>query len=321
MIQCTMYVDGGVHEEIPLEQISEVIPKRENQVWLDLAGEPPERMRLLKEEFGFHDLALEDCVKAGQRPKVDEYPGYYFLVFYSPYWDTQTNRLKARELHCFVGINYVVTIHKEPIPALATARRRWAQNIAMMREGVGFLVYTIMDSIVDEYFPLLDQIDDLIEAQEDRVFHEAPNKILDDIFTLKKDLLYLRKLLAPKRDIFNIISRRDQPLFPPQTQLYLRDVHDHLIRVLEQVDIQREMTVGLLDAYLSTVTNRTNAVMTTLTVVATVLMALGFIAGIYGMNFKHMPELDWPYGYHAAIGLMALVGGVMTWHFRRKGWF
>lgn len=332
-----MYVDGTVREDIPLADISEVIPTTDNQVWLDIEAESPERisatgapsvassasdrMRLLKEEFNFHDLALEDCVKAGQRAKIDEYPGYYFLVFYSPYWDTKRHRVRARELHCFVGTNYLVTVHHEPLPALATALQRWKQNPAMMAQGIGYLVYTIMDSVIDEYFPLLEKLGQSIEVLEDRILQEQGNHSAHNIFRLKRDLLYLRKILAPKRDIFSILARRDQPFFTPQTQPYLRDVYDHLLRILEQVDTQREMTSGLLDAHLTATSNRLNAVMKTLTVVATVLMTLGLIAGIYGMNFTHMPELHWTYGYPAALGLMGASGVVMAWFFRRKHWF
>lgn len=321
MIRCTMYVDGVIREDIPLADISDVIPQAANQVWLDLEGEAPERMQLLKEEFGFHDLSLEDCVKAGQRAKLDEYPGYYFLVFYSPYWDAKKLRIRARELHCFVGPNYLVTVHHEPLPALTTALQRWRHNSAMINQGVGYLVYTIMDSVIDEYFPLLNTLDQQIDALENQILRQQQNHTANDIFRLKRNLLYLRKILAPKRDIFNGLSRRDTPFFTAQTQLYLRDVYDHILRLLEQVDTQREMTAGLLEAYLSSMSNRMNAVMKTLTVAATMLMTWGLIAGIYGMNFKHMPELDWPLGYPMALGLMAVSGGLMAWFFRRKGWF
>lgn len=310
-----------MRDDLPLADISDVIPNKSNQVWLDITGDPNEQMTLLKEEFGFHDLSLEDCVKAGQRAKADEYPGYFFLVFYSPYWDNKSNQILARELHCFVGANYIVTVHHGPVPGIDTARQRWRHNSAMMKEGIGFLLYTIMDSIVDEYFPLLDQIDDFVEDLEVRVLQTPHEQILKQIFGLKKSLIFLRKILAPKRDIFNILSRRDQPLFPPQTQFYLRDVYDHLLRILEQVDTQREMAAGLLEAYLSGLSNRMNAVMKTLTVVATVLMTLGLIAGIYGMNFEHMPELKWPYGYYAALMVMGVIGFGMVWIFRKKRWF
>ncbi|MBI2345318.1 MAG: magnesium/cobalt transporter CorA [Deltaproteobacteria bacterium] len=321
MIRCTTYLNGTIRDDLPLAEISDVIPKAENQVWLDLEGEPPERMQLLKEEFGFHDLSLEDCVKAGQRAKVDEYPGYYFLVFYSPYWDAAHHRIRARELHCFVGPNYLVTAHREPIHAIQTARQRWGQHAAMIPQGIGFLVYTIMDSVIDEYFPLLQQLDASIEALEERLFQPQNEQKPDDLFRLKKNLLYLRKILAPKRDIFNALARRDQPLFSAQTQFYLRDVYDHVIRLIEQVDALREMATSLLDTYLSAVSNKTNTIMKSLTGVATVLMMLGLIAAVYGMNFRHMPELDWPYGYPAAVTLMGLCGFIMALYFRRKRWF
>ncbi|MBI4366131.1 MAG: magnesium/cobalt transporter CorA, partial [Deltaproteobacteria bacterium] len=230
-------------------------------------------------------------------------------------------RIHARELHCFVGANYVVTVHHEPMPALATARVRWRQAVETVTEGIGFLVYTIMDSVVDEYFPLLDRLNEGLEELETRVLQNAADHTSQQIFRLKKNLLHLRKILAPKRDIFNILSRRDQPLFPAQTQFFLRDVYDHLLRILEQVDTQREMAAGLLEAYLSAVANRTNVVMKTLTVAATILMTLSLVAGIYGMNFEHMPELKWRYGYTMALGIMVAVSVVMGLLFRRKKWF
>lgn len=321
MIRCTMYVDGVMREDIPLAEISEIIPDPKNQVWLDLEGESVDQIALLREEFGFHELSLEDCFKAGQRAKIDEYPGYYFLVFYSPALRSDDGDIDAHELHCFVGSNYVVTTHRHPMPALRLAHQRWSQNPAMLNQGVGFLVYTIMDAIIDEYFPLLDHLNDSIEALEDRVLDGDPEATLKEIFRLKKNLLFARRILAPKRDIFNILARRDQPLFSPQTQFYLRDVYDHLIRLLEQVDTQRDMVASLREASISMISNRLNSVMKTLTVIATVLMTLSLIAGIYGMNFDFMPELHWHWGYPAVLGMMAVSGIAMVSYFRRRKWF
>lgn len=321
MIRCTMYIDGVLREDLPVADISDVIPVSDNQVWLDLEGGDVEHIELLREEFGFHELALEDSIKAGQRSKLDEYPGYYFLVFYAPHWDAETQRVQARAVHCFVGPNYLVTVHREPIVALQTARQRWKQKLGLLQQGIGYLVYVLMDCVIDEYFPLLEQFNGTIEHIEEHVFESPTSAVLDQIFTLKKDLLYLRKILSPKRDIFNILSRRDQTLFANQTQPYLRDVYDHLLRLLEQIDLQREMSASLLDVYISATSNRLNAIMKTLTVTATVLMTWSFIAGLYGMNFEWMPELHWKWGYPAALGLMLLSGAGMIQYFRKKKWF
>ena len=300
--------------------ISELRAEEQNIVWADVSDPTSEDFVELAEEFGFHHLSIEDCRNEHQRPKVEEYQGYYFIVLYEAQLAGPSDRLELRELNIFLGKNYLVTVHSRPIRAIDTATRLWHEWMDRAEQGSGLLAYLLIDAIVDDYLPLLDVISERMDALEDSIFGEFRAEAIEEIFSVKKKLLYLRRSITPLRDVFNTLLRREQPIFPRETHVYFQDVFDHLIRVADTIDTLRDMLSSTMDAYLSVSGNRMNQVMKRLTSISTILMSVTLIAGIYGMNFIFMPELRWRYGYVFALLSMVGVGLVLYMYLKKVKW-
>ncbi len=311
----------GFLENVAPQEISDLLENPKTLFWLDLLAPTPDEMALLGSEFGFHRLALEDIEHAHQRAKIEQYDTFYFMILYIIALNGAECGIRTDELALFVGRNYLVTVHREPMPVLAEVADRWKAGVREVSTGIAGVLHSLLDSIVDDYFPVVDALGDRIDALEDAIFDNGGQEALQPLFNLKKDLLYLRKVITPERDGMNVLMRRELPIIEPRSVAYFQDVYDHLVRLTDSVDTFRDILSSALDAYLSVVSNRLNEVMKTLTASATILMSLALIAGIYGMNFHYMPELQWRYGYCAVLGLMLVVGGVLGAYFRRKGWF
>ena len=300
--------------------ISELRVKDENIVWADVSDPTSRDFEELAEEFGFHHLSIEDCQNAHQRPKVEEYAGYYFIVLYEAELAGSNDRLELRELNIFLGKNYLVTVHSRPIRAIETAGRLWHEWMDRAEQGSGLVAYLLIDGIVDDYLPLLDIISERMDDLEDSIFGEFRAEAIQEIFSIKKKLLYLRRSITPLRDVFNTMLRREQPIFPRETHVYFQDVFDHLIRVADTIDTLRDMLSSTMDAYLSVSANRMNQVMKRLTSISTILMSVTLIAGIYGMNFVLMPELRWRFGYVFALLSMVAVGLALYVYLKKVKW-
>jgi len=288
-------------------------------VWVDVSDPTSLDFDNLARQFGFHPLSIEDCRHQHQRPKVEEFPGYYFIVLYEAVLN-DVGRLQLGELGIFLGKNYLVTVHSEPIRAIETAERLWRSWTDLAERGTGLLGYLLIDAVVDDYLPLLDTVSDRMVSLEDRIFADFQDESLEEIFRIKKELLLLRRAVTPLRDVFNTLLRREQPIFSRETHTYFQDVFDHLIRVADTIDTLRDMIGSMMDAYLSISGNRMNLVMKRLTSIATILMSVTLVAGIYGMNFDYMPELKWRFGYVGALLSMLVVGLAIYFHFRRIKW-
>ncbi|MEP6921096.1 MAG: magnesium/cobalt transporter CorA [bacterium] len=307
-------------ENCAAADISELRQSDENVVWADVSDPTSQDFEELAEEFGFHHLSIEDCQNAHQRPKVEEYTGYYFIVLYEAVLVGPTDALELRELNIFLGKNYLVTVHSRPIRAIETAKRLWHEWTDRADQGSGVLAYLLIDGIVDDYLPLLDIISERMDDLEDSIFGQFRSEVIQEIFGIKKKLLYLRRAITPLRDVFNTLLRREQPIFPRETHVYFQDVFDHLIRVADTIDTLRDMLSSTMDAYLSVTGNRMNQVMKRLTSISTILMSMTLIAGIYGMNFKFMPELKLRYGYVYALTSMVLVGLALYVYLKKVKW-
>ena len=307
-------------EDFPAADISDLCLGEQNVVWADVSDPTSEDFIELAEEFGFHPLSIEDCRNAHQRPKVEEYTGYYFIVLYEAELVGEENHLELRELNIFLGANYLVTVHSSPIKAIDTASRLWRECTDRAELGAGLLSYLLMDAIVDDYLPLLDTMSERMDDLEDQIFGEFTPSSIEEIFRIKKQLLWLRRSITPLRDVFNTLLRREQPIFPRETHVYFQDVFDHLIRVADTIDTLRDMLGSTMDAYLSVQGNRMNIVMKRLTSIATILMSVTLIAGIYGMNFTYMPELHARYGYVSALLAMFVIGLGLYLYFRKIKW-
>jgi magnesium transporter len=300
--------------------ISELRAEDGNIIWADVSDPTSRDFEELAEEFGFHHLSIEDCQNAHQRPKVEEYDGYYFIVLYEAELVGPNDHLELRELNIFLGKNYLVTVHSRPIRAITTAARLWHEWTDRADQGAGLLSYLLIDAIVDDYLPLLDIISERMDDLEDSIFGEWRAEAIEDIFIIKKKLLYLRRSVTPLRDVFNTLLRREQPIFPRETHVYFQDVFDHLIRVADTIDTLRDMLSSTMDAYLSVSGNRMNQVMKRLTSISTILMSVTLIAGIYGMNFIFMPELRWRFGYVFALLSMVAVGLALYMYLKKVKW-
>jgi magnesium transporter len=306
--------------ECPAAEISELRQNPENVIWADVNDPTSSDFAELAEEFEFHHLSIEDCRSAHQRPKVEEYSGYYFIVLYEANLVGPNDVLELRELNIFLGKNYLVTVHGRPIRATQTAKRLWGEWTDRSQLGSGLLAYLLIDAIVDDYLPLLDIVSERMDDLEDAIFGEWRPEVIEEIFMIKKKLLYLRRAITPLRDVFNTLLRREQPIFPREIHVYFQDVFDHLIRVADTVDTLRDMLSSTMDAYLSVSGNRMNKIMKRLTSISTILMSVTLIAGIYGMNFVFMPELKWRYGYVVALLSIVAVGVGLYAYLKKVDW-
>ena len=320
MIQTIVYEHDQAAREIAFDRLSEVIKQPKNLVWVDVEQPTPDDLQALVREFGFHPLSIEDVSHGHQRPKLDDYGSYFFVVTKAIRYDPKAIELELVEISHFIGRNYVVTVHDGSCDALDDALARVRAHPHVLEEGIGLLVYTIMDSIIDVFLPVLDVLDEQINDLEESIFNGFDPQSISTIFRLKRELLKVRRSVGHMRDVFNILARRDQPIFTAQAVVYFQDIYDHLYRITDAVDLYRDTLTSALDAYVSVNANKLNEVMKMFAGVSIILMTAALVAGIYGMNFKCIPELDWPHGYPASLALMVVLGAVEYWLFRRKGW-
>jgi magnesium transporter len=312
--------DGRFVSKVNPSDISEILKQQGRFVWLDLQAPQETDIALLRDEFNFHPLAIEDATRTHQRPKLDSYDTYYFIVFYCLSYDSARQRLAAQQVSLFIGANYIVSVHEGPIDAIDTTIRRWQRSEEDFGRDAGALLYALLDAIVDDYFPVIDELAERVEVIEEQIFERFSETVLQEVFSLKRDLLNARRIIAPERDVLNVLLRREVPIFQRNTILYLQDVYDHIVRITDSIDTYRDLLAGALDAFLSVQSNRLNQIVKVLTIASIVLMSDALIAGIYGMNFEFMPELHWPYGYPFALGLMAVVSLALIVFFRWRKW-
>ncbi|HVL24210.1 MAG TPA: magnesium/cobalt transporter CorA [Thermomicrobiales bacterium] len=321
MIDVRVYSNGrGVESHLPVNQISDTLEQDDHLVWVDVVSPTEGELTRLGEEFGFHPLAMEDATKRHQRPKVDFYDDFLFIVFYA--LDIADGRPQTREMAIFAGKNYLVTVRDAAITAVDETVERWrGERPRHQQLSVGLLIYSLLDAIVDDYFPVIDWISEQIEDLEVRIFDHYERRAQAEIFGLKKNLLAVRRVLAPERDVMNVLVRPDSPVFGAETVVYFQDVYDHILRVTDAVDTYRDLLSSSLDALLSITSNHLNQIVKTLTSSSIILMTMTLVAGIYGMNFDNMPELSWHFGYLWSLGLMAAIGVGLFIMFRRMDWF
>jgi magnesium transporter len=313
--------DGRV-EEVTVERIDEIddlIARPDTLVWVSVSSPSNDLISDLQREFGLHPLAVEDLRKRNQRPKLDSYEGQHMLVAYEAVPE-DTGRLS--ELHLFFTRQWMLSVQFGPMPMVDAALRRFARGGTGLENSVDTLVYLVLDAAVDSYFPELDLLSDRIDALEDQVLTgDSDRSGLADLLALKRRLLELRRVLAPMRDMANALLRRDIDLVSDTALPYFQDLYDHLVRVLDQLDLYRDLLATVVEARMTVASNSLGAIMKRLTAFTVILMVPTLIAGIYGMNFEYMPELSWPLGYAFALGIMATsVFVAVTW-FRRNGWF
>jgi magnesium transporter len=291
-------------------------------LWVDLTDPGPEELAQLRDLFGFHPLALEDTEHFGQRPKLDHFGDYVLLVFYGAWRDHPADMMPLREVHMFISGGYLVTVHRQPLPPLDRQRAALAGRALHSEQ---FLLYRVMDALTDSFFPLLADMDNEIDDLEAAILIDPTERQLKRLFELKRQLVAMRKVVSPQRDIFarSIDEISELPGLQLDERDYFRDVYDHLIRVSDLIDSYRDLLSGATDLYLSTVSNRQSDVMKQLTIIATIFLPLAFITGFFGQNFgfmiTHLISPAWTF-WVIGVGSMLLTATGLLLFFRRKGW-
>lgn len=293
--------------------------------WIDLQAQDEAQLEFLRERFNFHPLAIEDCAHEDQRPKLEEYTDHLFLVTQGfACAGPKVEELLLHELHTFLGEGWMVTVHLGNIAALEKTWRRLAAEPKLLERGVDFAYYLVADGIVDDNFPILDHIADELEELEDAVLSSPQRADLQRIFHLKHHLVAMRKVLSPQRDVLGLLTKRGDSRVSERTALYLRDVYDHLVRINESIESNRDLLGNALDAYLSAVGQRTNEIMKALTLMSVVFLPLAFVVGFFGQNFQDMPGFhDWTTHdglMWVMIGTCVAIPIVMVVWFRLKRW-
>lgn len=309
--------DHKVDIGIPLERIHDA---KYLWSWVDFNEPTSEEGELLDSFFQFHPLAIEDCLHVLQRPKVDYYEDYQFLVLHALDPDT----LGPVEVNLFIGGKFLVSYHQRQLKEIDEVWNNmitWTQRRKTWARGTFAAAYMITDALVDQYFPCVYAVEDQLDELEKRGGSEAVEILMNQVFDLRSRLLKLRRTIVPMRDLMYRILNSQHIQGEREPRAYFADIYDHLLKLAEMVETDREMTADLRDSYISLNSNRMNGIMKTLTVITTVFMPLTLIAGIYGMNFSNMPELHWKYGYFAVLGFMGLLSIWMILAFLKRGWF
>jgi magnesium transporter len=321
VITCREVKDGSVGGESPFDPgaIATAL-KTGCHVWLDVTNPAPDELNELQRTFDLHELAIEDTLLWGQRSKLELYEHYVFVVLHG-LWLGPDDRLVDSEIHLFASPKgYVITVRREPAFDLKPVARRMPGHREAAAEGIAYLLYVILDEIVDGYLTVVDRFEDLTDNIEDRVFEEdGQGGVQEDIFRLKREVVRFRRLAMPVREVVDLLYESSTVVTPP-LRPYYRDVLDHVIRASELIDNIRDLLTSALESQLARVSNRLNEVMKQLTAWAGIILVPTLIAGIYGMNFVHMPELSWTLGYPLALGFMAATAGALYLMFKRRGW-
>jgi magnesium transporter len=317
----TLITTSGRIADAGTEQIRACLAAAaESGFWLDIGAPDEDDYRLLEDVFTFHPLTIEDVRQQNQRPKVEEYPGYNFAVVFQADWSG--GEVVFLEHHLFIGPSFLVSAHLEPSSSLAELQDRIARSPELTKGDPGFLTYRVIDTLVDATFPVLERIDDEVDALEDEITTDATPKALNRIYHLKHGVTELRRSLGAQRDVFQRLVTRGIHLQQQDMTLYYRDVYDHVIRQYETVDSLRDLLTSAMDVYLSTVSNRINQTIKTLTVIASLFLPLSFLTGFFGMNFAYLVNvLEAPtLAFTTAIAVMLLATLLQLYLFRRRGW-
>ncbi len=311
-------------QEKQVAKIEECFPFKQTPTvsWINIDGiHETSIIEKLGKHFDLHPLILEDILNTGQRPKCEDYDNYIYTVLQMLSYNDKDEMIRAEQVSLVLGSNFVISFQESIGDVFEQIRDRLRNNKGRVRKMASdYLAYALIDAVVDGYFIILERLGEKIESMEEQLVAEPTNKTLRQIHSVKRELVSLRKSVWPLRELINVLEKTESPLIKKSTRLYLRDVYDHTIQVIDTVETFRDMVSGMLDIYLSSISNRMNAVMKVLTIIATIFIPLTFIAGIYGMNFKYMPELGWRWGYAAILLVMAVVAVIMLIYFKKKKW-
>jgi len=322
VITSRIYRDGVLQAEAPFEpaDVETCRASGDQRIWIDVVEPSDEELALLQRTLGLHELSVEDSSRWGQRSKVEMYPDYVFVVLHGLTLD-RGDELVDSEVHLFAGQKfYLLTIRRQPLFDFPRAIERAGRDAGIVHEGIGFHLYLLLDEAVDEYLNVVDRLEDLSDEVEERVFQDdADQDVQEDVFKLKRRVVRFRRAVAPMREVLDTLAEHGDIVTPPLIPYY-RDVQDHVIRSIELIDNIRELLNSALDVRFAQASNRLNLVVKQLSGWAAIILIPTLVAGIYGMNFRHMPELDWKLGYPLALGIMAVAAFALYRVFKRRDW-
>jgi len=325
-IEVIAYAPDRIEERV-LDSVEETFPYRDapGVAWINVCGiHDVEVLQKLGEHFGLHALALEDVLNTGQRPKLDEYEDHVFIVMRE---FLLTDGIETEQASLFLGKNFVISLQETPGDCFDPIRERLRKGQGRLRRlGADYLAYALLDALVDQAFPVLERLGERIEDLEEEVLANPTRETIHGIRDVKHSLLALRRAAWPQREVIHAMQREESPLVKKETRIYLRDLYDHTIQIMDMIEAYRDLTAGMLDVYLSSSSNRLNEIMKVLTILATIFIPLTFVTGLYGMNFNtdaspwNMPELNWRFGYLMVVAVMVAMVAGMLGYFRRRKW-
>jgi magnesium transporter len=319
-----LHYDAYALMERPLDRVEEALPllKPAAATWINIDGvHDIALMEHIGRHFGLHPLTLEDVLNTTQRPKAEAFDDYLFVVLKMLHYDATQDRISSEQVSLILGKNVLISFQESAGDVFDPVRQRIRKGKGRIRTGgCDYLAYALIDAIVDNYFTILEKLGERLEALEESIDDHPDSKILEDIHTIRRELIYLRKQVWPLREIITHFLKDDIAFIGEATRLFMRDVYDHTIQTIDTIESFRDILSGIQDLYLSIISNRMNEVMKVLTIIATIFIPITFVAGIYGMNFTHMPELSWRWGYlFVWVIILAIIVGMLVF-FRRKKW-
>jgi len=298
--------DGKLQRDLSIAELSNVIRTGVGQLWVDMRVTSRTCIAMLDNVFTFHPLAIEDALNPASRVKVDEYPGFLFAIVRGVRFAAETEDpydLETFNISFFLGPNYIVTVHGADSAMFDNVAERVVRHPDLLQRGAERVMHAVMDSAIDAYFPILDQIDEFVDGVEERVFGQFDQSALQDIFRVKRLVLSLRRHLSPQREVFNVLSNRPTPLLAPETQMYFRDVYDHNLRINESLETFRDLLGSTMDSYLTQVSNRLGSITKGLSVIATISIPFVVVSGMWGMNFQNIPLAEQPNAFWYMLAL------------------
>jgi magnesium transporter len=317
------YDEAQVREK-EIKNVEECFPFKDTPTvtWINIDGiHDVEVIEKIGKHFNLHPLLMEDIANTDQRPKMEDFCDHIFVVLRMLEYDEVKKNIKSEQISLVIGSNFLISFQESTGDIFNPLRERIKTGKGRVRKtGADYLAYSLIDAIVDNYFIILEKLGERIEEIEEKLVTNPTPETLKIIHELKSDMIFLRKSVWPLREVISGLQRMESPIIKESTAVYFRDVYDHTIQVMDTVETFRDMLSGMLDIYLSSISNKMNEIMKVLTIIATIFIPLTFIAGVYGMNFKYMPELEWQFGYFAILILMSVIGVLMLIYFRGKKW-
>ena len=307
-------------ENVSRDTVAEFLAHGDADLWFHFDTPTEEELRDLQEWFKIHHLTIEDVVNQNQRPKIESFEDYVYMAIH-PLMHSKKWQIEPSELDLLLGRHWIVSVHYGPLPGVIDGAHVHERLTDALRRGADFVLYTLVDLVVDSYFPILDEIEDEIDSIEDRLLARTKSADMNRLLAFKRSLVRVRRAVGPQREVFNQLTRHEFPFIRPENSVYFRDVYDHLLRITEELDSLRDILSSTLEVHLAATSNQLNVTMKRLTAWGTIFVVITAIAGIYGMNFEFMPELEWRYGYFAALSSMVVISVGLYFYFKKKDYF